>query len=106
VRGQRPSQPSFVSLINIEMLIAADHQILAIKRMCDEALGVMEQHFDGIYAEGGDLTPVNWSIADDSLGSETETQTCQKEIRTLRSRSSRSCAGWIAARRRMPSAGA
>jgi hypothetical protein len=26
-----------------------------------------------------DLTPANWSIADESLGSEKETQTCQKE---------------------------
>ncbi len=54
----------------------------------------------------GDLTPANWAIADESLGSEKETQTCQKERSTRRSRSSRSCAGWRAARRRKPSAGA
>jgi hypothetical protein len=46
MRGQRPSQPSFVSLINVETLIAADHPIRAIKRMCDEALRAMDHHFD------------------------------------------------------------
>jgi hypothetical protein len=30
------------------MLIAADHPIRAIKRMCDEALRAIEQHFDEI----------------------------------------------------------
>lgn len=53
MRGQRPSQPSFVSLINVEMLIAADHPIRAIKRMCDEVLGAMDRHFDEIYAKDG-----------------------------------------------------
>ena len=32
MRGKRPSQPSFVSLINVETLIAAEHPIRAIKR--------------------------------------------------------------------------
>lgn len=53
VRGQRPSQPSFVSLINVETLIAADHPIRAIKRMCDEVLKAMDSHFDEIYAKDG-----------------------------------------------------
>ncbi len=53
MRGQLPSQPSFVSLINVETMIAADHPIRAIKRMCDEALREMNAHFDEIYAKDG-----------------------------------------------------
>jgi transposase len=53
MRGQRPTQPSFVSLINVETLIAADHPIRAIKRRCDEALRAMSAHFDEIYARDG-----------------------------------------------------
>ena len=53
MRGQLPSQPSFVSLINVETLIAADHPIRPIKRLCDEALRAMSGHFDEIYAHAG-----------------------------------------------------
>jgi transposase len=53
MRGQIPSQPSFVSLINVETLIAREHPIRSIKRMCDEVLVAMSDHFDGIYAEDG-----------------------------------------------------
>ena len=53
MRGQIPSQPSFVSLINAETLIAADHPIRPIKRMCDEVLRAMSGHFEEIYAEDG-----------------------------------------------------
>ncbi len=53
MRGQVPSQPSFVSLINVETMIAADHPIRAIKRMCDEVLREMHAHFDEIYAKDG-----------------------------------------------------
>jgi transposase len=54
MRGQLPSQPSFVSLINVETMIAAEHPIRAIKRMCDEVLrGDEHEHFDEIYAADG-----------------------------------------------------
>lgn len=53
MRGEVPSQPSFVSLINVETMIAADHPIRAIKRMCDEVLREMNAHFDEIYAKDG-----------------------------------------------------
>lgn len=53
VRGPIPSQPSFVSLINVETLIATDHPIRSIKRLCDEVLRAMSSHFDEIYAEAG-----------------------------------------------------
>ena len=43
-------QSSFESLINVDTLIATDHPIRAIKRMCDELLGEMSELFDGIYA--------------------------------------------------------
>ncbi|MBL9186635.1 MAG: IS5 family transposase [Opitutaceae bacterium] len=53
MRGQLPSQPSFASLISVETLIAADHPIRPIKRLCDEALRAMSGHFDEIYAAAG-----------------------------------------------------
>ena len=55
MRGQIPSQPRFVSLINAETLIAADHPIRPIKRMCDGVLRAMSGHFEEIYAEDGAL---------------------------------------------------
>jgi transposase len=53
MRGQIPSQPTFVSLINVETLISAEHPIRRIKRMCDEVLRAMSGHFDEIYAADG-----------------------------------------------------
>jgi transposase len=53
MRGQLPSQPNFVSLIDVETLIAVDHPIRAIKRMCDEVLREMSGHFDEIYSADG-----------------------------------------------------
>lgn len=53
MRGEVPSQPCFVSLINVETLISADHPIRAIKKLCDEVLATMSGHFDAIYAAAG-----------------------------------------------------
>ncbi|MFT3869169.1 MAG: IS5 family transposase [Nibricoccus sp.] len=53
MRGKRKTQGDFVSLIDVEQLIAGDHPIRAIKGMCDEVLAAMSGHFDEIYAEGG-----------------------------------------------------
>lgn len=53
MRGHVPSQPSFVSLINVETLIAADQPIRPIKRICDEVLRAMSGPFDEIYAADG-----------------------------------------------------
>lgn len=53
MRGQRPSQSGFVSLIDVETLIAVEHSIRSIKRMCDEVLATMNSHFDEIYAAEG-----------------------------------------------------
>jgi len=53
MRGKIPAQPNFVSLINVETMIAANHPIRAIKRMCDEVLRTMSGHFDEIYATEG-----------------------------------------------------
>lgn len=53
MRGRRQSQGSFVSLIDVEQVIPADHPIRPIKRMCDEVLCGMSQHFDEIYAREG-----------------------------------------------------
>ena len=48
MRGPIPTQPSFVSLINVETLIPSDHPIRPIKRLCDEVLRTMSGHFDEI----------------------------------------------------------
>lgn len=53
MRGEVPAQPNFVSLINVETTIAADHPIRVIKRMCDEVLREMSAHFDAIYVANG-----------------------------------------------------
>src|SRR5690606_38863508 len=53
MRGRRQSQGSFVSLIDVEQVIPADHPIRPIKRMCDQVLAGMSQHFDEIYAQEG-----------------------------------------------------
>lgn len=53
MRGYRKTQANFVSLINVEQLIAPKHPIRAIKRMCDEVLARMSPHFDEIYAAAG-----------------------------------------------------
>lgn len=53
MRGRRQAQGNFVSLINVEELIAADHPIRRIKAMCDEVLGRMGEHFEEIYAAEG-----------------------------------------------------
>lgn len=42
-----------MSLIDVEQLIGADHPIRAIKRMCEEVLSAMSDHFDEIYAAEG-----------------------------------------------------
>lgn len=42
-----------MSLINVETLIAEDHPIRSIKRMCGEVLRAMSSHFDEIYAQDG-----------------------------------------------------
>lgn len=53
MRGQIPTQRQFVSLIDVETLIPADHPIRPVKRMCDEVLRAMSSHFDEIYARDG-----------------------------------------------------
>lgn len=53
MRGQSSKQRSFISLIDVETLIAADHPIRNIKRMCDEVLSGMSRAFDRIYSDKG-----------------------------------------------------
>jgi transposase len=53
MRGFVPSQPNFISLINVETLIAPEHPLRVIKRMLDEVLRGMSEHFDTIYAAAG-----------------------------------------------------
>ena len=48
-----PAQKNFVSLINVETLIASNHPLRVIKRMLDEVLRAMSGHFDEIYAADG-----------------------------------------------------
>ena len=53
MRGHRQSQGTFVSLINVEQMIAAEHPIRKIKAMCDEVLAGMGGHFEEIYSREG-----------------------------------------------------
>ena len=53
MRGQIPSDPNFISLINVETMIPTTHPIRAIKRLCDEVLATMSQAFDKIYSAAG-----------------------------------------------------
>ena len=53
MRGQKPQQPGFISLINVEQLIAGEHPIRRIKRLVDEVLRRMNGAFDAMYAEAG-----------------------------------------------------
>ena len=53
MRGKRDEQPGFVSLINVEQLIAGDHPIRAIKAMCDRVLAGLAEHFEELYAGQG-----------------------------------------------------
>ena len=51
-----PAELDLVSLIDMKMLIAADHPLRVIKRMLDEVLRRMREHFDEIYATTGALS--------------------------------------------------
>lgn len=53
MRGRPTSQPTFLSLINVETLIPAEHPLRVIKRMVDEVLRTLDAHFDEIYAADG-----------------------------------------------------
>jgi transposase len=53
MRGQKEQQPGFISLINVEQLIARDYPIRRIKAMVDEVLGRMDGAFEAMYAREG-----------------------------------------------------
>ena len=53
MRGKPTTQTSFVSLIDVEALIAADHPIRRIKALVDTVLEGMDAHFEEMYVEGG-----------------------------------------------------
>ena len=53
MRGKPTTQVSFVSLIDVEALIAPEHPIRRIKALVDEVLRGMDGHFEEMYVEGG-----------------------------------------------------
>ena len=53
MRGKPTAQASFVSLIDVEALIAPDHPIRRIKALVDEVLAGMDAHFEEMYVTGG-----------------------------------------------------
>jgi transposase len=58
MRGQIPTEPCFISLINVETMIPQSHPIRVIKKMCDEVLATLSRQLDGIYsAEGAPSIP-------------------------------------------------
>lgn len=46
MRGKPTTQTSFVSLIDVEALMAADHPIRRIKALVDTVLQGMDGHFE------------------------------------------------------------
>ena len=53
MRGKTTTQASFVSLIDVETLIAPTHPIRRIKALVDEVLRGMDRHFEEMYVQGG-----------------------------------------------------
>jgi transposase len=53
MRGKSLSQPEFLTAIDPNQRIAADHPIRRIKKFCDEALRRLSGLFDDLYSEGG-----------------------------------------------------
>jgi transposase len=53
MRGDDKQQLGVFSYVSAEDRIAKDHPLRAIRRMVDEALAGMSQHFDTLYAGGG-----------------------------------------------------
>jgi len=53
MRGKPTTQASFVSLIDVEALIAPEHPIRRIKALVDEVLGGMDAHFEEMYVQSG-----------------------------------------------------
>lgn len=53
MRGRAEAQSNFVSLINTELLIPAEHPLRRIKRMVDEVLRSMTAAFEAMYSEHG-----------------------------------------------------
>lgn len=53
MRGIRKLQGDLISLVNVEALIAPNHPIRVIKRLCDQVLQGMSGHFDEIYSQNG-----------------------------------------------------
>jgi transposase len=53
MRGNAEREPGFISLINVEKLIAAEHPLRRIKVLVDEALRRLEPELAAMYAAGG-----------------------------------------------------
>ena len=53
MRGDEKQQPVMFSYIDLEQRVPAEHPLRAIRRMVDQALGDLSQHFDTLYARGG-----------------------------------------------------
>lgn len=53
MRGKSNPQTSFLSTIDVEALIHAEHPIRRIKSLVDQVLRGMDKHFEEMYLEGG-----------------------------------------------------
>jgi transposase len=53
MRGDDKQQMSVFSYVSAEQRVPADHPLRAIRRMTDEALAGLSEHFDTLYAGGG-----------------------------------------------------
>ena len=53
MRGRKPAQTTFVSLVNVEDRIPAGHPIREVKRLVNEVFREMNSHFEGLYCNWG-----------------------------------------------------
>ena len=53
MRGKPQAQPDFLTVINLNQCVPADHPLRAIKRQVDAVLKKLSPLFDTLYAEDG-----------------------------------------------------
>jgi transposase len=53
MRGEENQQAAMFSYVNLEQRVPADHPLRAIRRMVNQALGELSEHFGGLYARRG-----------------------------------------------------
>lgn len=53
MRGNEQRQDAVFSYVSLEQRVPSDHPLRTIRKMVDQALGELSEHFDGLYANTG-----------------------------------------------------